>query len=160
MNISLIVAMSQDGVIGKGNKIPWKISEDFKYFKATTMGKPIIMGRKTFESIGRVLPGRTNIIITRKLDYLVKNAIVVNSIGAAFDECKNTPEIMVIGGEEIYKLAMPHANKIYLTTILKDIDGDTRFPTPPGVWYIKDNWVGTESSDEMPYCFSVLEKAL
>jgi len=159
LNVSLIAAMSKNRVIGKNNELIWDIPEDMKWFREKTKGKPVIMGRKTHESIGRLLPKRKNIIITRKLDYSVKDAIVVNSIEKAILECRNAPEIMVIGGGEIYKAALPFVNKIYLTIICKEFDGDTYFPKFDGEdWLEIDVWDGIDSTEELPYSFSILER--
>ncbi|MEQ1721527.1 MAG: dihydrofolate reductase [Nitrosomonas sp.] len=130
--LSLLVAMSKNRVIGKNNQLPWHLPEDLKHFKALTMGHPIIMGRKTYESIGKVLPGRTNIIVTRQKNYVIPSAIVVDSIQSAFaaglkeNSAKN--EAFVIGGEEIFHQALTFSQRIYLTEIQKTFDGDTFFP--------------------------------
>ncbi|MFZ1853179.1 MAG: dihydrofolate reductase [Nitrosomonas sp.] len=130
--LSLLVAMSNNRVIGKNNQLPWYLPEDLKHFKALTMGHPIIMGRKTYESIGKVLPGRTNIIISRMENYVIPGAIVVNSIQDALTAgCEvDTPyeEIFVIGGEEIFRQMLPLSQRIYLTEIQKIFEGDTFFP--------------------------------
>ncbi|MBX7147608.1 dihydrofolate reductase [bacterium] len=128
MTLSLIVAMSANNVIGKNNQIPWHLSEDLKHFKALTMGHPIIMGRKNHESIGRVLPGRTNIIITREPGYQVPGAIVVDSPEKALKQTDLNDEIFIIGGAQIYAEYIEDVEKIYLTLIEKDIDGDVFFP--------------------------------
>lgn len=135
MTISIIVAMSQNRVIGKNNQIPWHISEDLKRFKKITMGHPIVMGRKTFESIGKPLPGRENIVLTKNLNYHPPGVTVVHSFNKVLSRQSTSPEprvpspeIFVIGGAEIYRLAFPHCTKIYLTKILKDAEGNTYFP--------------------------------
>ena len=130
--LSLLVAMSKNRVIGKNNQLPWHLPEDLKHFKALTMGHPIIMGRKTYESIGKVLPGRTNIIVTRQKNYVIPSAIVVDSIQSAFaaglKETSAKNEAFVIGGEEIFHQALTFSQRIYLTEIQKTFDGDTFFP--------------------------------
>lgn len=130
--LSLLVAMSKNRVIGKNNRLPWHLPEDLKHFKALTMGHPIIMGRKTYESIGKVLPGRTNIIVTRQKNYVIPSAIVVDSIQSAFaaglEENSAKNEAFVIGGEEIFHQALTFSRRIYLTEIQKTFDGDTFFP--------------------------------
>ena len=130
--LSLLVAMSKNRVIGKNNQLPWHLPEDLKHFKALTMGHPIIMGRKTYESIGKVLPGRTNIIVTRQKNYVIPSAIVVDSIRSAFaaglEENSAKNEAFVIGGEEIFHQALTFSQRIYLTEIQKAFDGDTFFP--------------------------------
>ena len=138
-NISMIAAMGKNRVIGKDNSLPWHIPEDFKYFKRQTLKKPVIMGRKTYESIGRLLPKRKNIIVTRKLDYAVEGAIIVNSIKDAILLCDPDQEIMIIGGGEIYEAAMPYANKIYLTIIDAEPEGDAHFP------HLGSEWVREET---------------
>ncbi len=130
--LSLLVAMSKNRVIGKNNQLPWHLPEDLKHFKALTMGHPIIMGRKTYESIGKVLPGRINIIVTRQKNYVIPSAIVVDSIqsafAAGFEENSAKNEAFVIGGEEIFHQALAFSQRIYLTEIQKTFDGDTFFP--------------------------------
>ena len=128
MKISIIVAMAANGVIGRDNQLPWHLPADLKHFKQTTMGKPILMGRKTYESIGRPLPGRTNIVITRDTGYRVDGCIVVNSIDAALAAAGEQDEIMVIGGAEFYRQVLPRTDTIYLTRIHDSFDGDTCFP--------------------------------
>lgn len=131
MKISLIAAISTNKVIGRDNKIPWHISEDFKRFKALTMGHPIIMGRKTFESIGKPLPGRTSIVITRDESFSPEGVEVVYSIGEALKIAKKkegSEEIFIIGGGQIYSQSMNLADKLYLTVVEQEIEGDTYFP--------------------------------
>mgnify|MGYP001826231186 FL=1 len=132
--ISLIVAASTNNVIGAKGDLPWRLSADLKRFKALTMGKPIVMGRKTYESIGRPLPGRQNIVITRQDNYAPEGCTVVQSVDAAM-VAANAPEIMIIGGGHIYEAFMPMAERIYLTRVDADIDGDTYFPEISG-----DQW--------------------
>jgi len=128
--IALIVAQAQNRVIGGDNKLLWHIPEDLKRFKALTTGKPIIMGRKTYDSIGRPLPNRTNIVITRQQGWKTDGVTVVNSLEDAFKTAKTlgSEEVMVIGGAEIYKAALPFATSVYLTQIQKAYDGDALFP--------------------------------
>jgi dihydrofolate reductase len=125
--ISLIVAASTNNVIGAKGNLPWRLSADLKRFKALTMGKPIVMGRKTYESIGRPLPGRQNIVITRQDNYAPEGCTVVQSVDAAL-AAADAPEIMIIGGGHIYEAFIPMAERIYLTRVDADIDGDTYFP--------------------------------
>ncbi|GAA0206898.1 type 3 dihydrofolate reductase [Kangiella japonica] len=130
--ISLIVAMANDRVIGKDNKMPWHLPADLKHFKAMTLGKPVIMGRKTHESIGMVLPGRKNIIISRnpnyRSDFHNEHCEVVTSLDAALEIAQSEKEIMIIGGANIYGQMIDQADKLYLTFIDLDVDGDARFP--------------------------------
>ena len=129
MKISLIVAMASNRVIGLNNKMPWHLSADLKKFKKITMGSPILMGRKTHESIGKPLPGRANIIISRNLDYRQEGCLVFNDLKTALDQtCTNAEEIFVIGGSDLYEAILPMADAIYLTLINKVFEGDTFFP--------------------------------
>ncbi len=128
MKISLIVAMASNRVIGLNNKMPWHLSADLKKFKKITMGSPIIMGRKTFESIGRPLPGRRNIIISRNLTYQQDGCRVFHDIKSAIDSCKDCDEVFVIGGSTLYETMLPYAEYLYLTEINKEFTGDTFFP--------------------------------
>ena len=134
MIISLIAALGKNRVIGSDNSIPWKLPADMKRFRELTTGKPVIMGRKTFESIGRPLPNRTNIIITTDKNYKADGCIVVHSVDEALKSAKGS-EIMVIGGAQIYKLFLPKANRMYLTFIDKEFEGDAYFPE-----YDKNEW--------------------
>lgn len=159
-------AMSRNRVIGRNNALPWYLPEDLKYFKRVTMGKPIIMGRKTWESIGRPLPGRTNIVITRSSGYEVPEGVrVVLSLAAALDLAEKIcmihglDEAVVIGGAEIYALALPVANRLYMTQVHAEVDGDAYFPQ-----IILDAWqeLGREDfaasgANPYDYSFVVLE---
>lgn len=134
MKLSLIVAMSENRVIGVDNRLPWHIPEDLKRFKKITSGHPILMGRKTFESIGRVLPNRTNIIISRNREYRVEGAFVCHSLQEGIEFASKAPgsdEVFVIGGGEIFKEALPKADRIYLTTVHWPYEGDAFFPEIP-----------------------------
>src|SRR5688572_13271277 len=126
--ISIIVAMSRNRVIGANGAIPWHLPEELKRFKSVTMGHPIIMGRKTYESIGRLLPGRTTVIVSRQPAYRVPGAIVAHSLGEAIAACNGDDEIFVIGGAEIYAQALARADRIYLTTVETEVAGDATFP--------------------------------
>ncbi len=128
MSLSLIVAVADNGVIGQQNGLPWRLPEDLKRFKALTLGKPIIMGRKTFDSIGKPLPGRTNIVITRQGDLALPGCLVVDSLPAAIAAAGEVAEIMIIGGAEIYHQALPQAQRVYLTQVHAIVDGDATFP--------------------------------
>lgn len=129
MRISLLVAMAENRVIGRDNELPWRLSDDLKHFKALTMGKPIVMGRKTWESIGRPLPGRDNIVVTRDTSYRAEGAVVVNSIEQALEAAGNCEEVMVIGGEEIFRETLERAQRLYLTLVKGEVEGDTWFPS-------------------------------
>lgn len=126
--LTLIAAVARNGVIGKDGTLPWRLPEDLKRFKALTLGHPIIMGRKTWESLGKPLPGRTNIVISRDPGYAAAGAIVVASLDAALAACADADEAFVIGGAEIYALALARADCLQLTELGRDFEGDTYFP--------------------------------
>ncbi|PLT34952.1 dihydrofolate reductase [Bacillus sp. V5-8f] len=127
--ISLLVAMDENRVIGKDNKLPWHLPADLQYFKNVTMGHPIVMGRKTFESIGRILPGRENVIVTRNIEFRPEGVSVLNSIDEVIKLAESTvEEIFVIGGAEIFKEILPVADRLYITEIHHVFAGDTFFP--------------------------------
>ncbi|MDE0754183.1 MAG: type 3 dihydrofolate reductase [Woeseiaceae bacterium] len=129
MKISLIVAASNNNVIGLDGELPWHLSEDLKRFKVTTMGKPMIMGRATFASIGRALPGRKSIVMSQQKAFVAEGCDVASSVEQAIACAGDVDEIMVIGGGKIYELFLPIANRIYLTRVDAHIEGDTFFPT-------------------------------
>ncbi len=131
MIISLIAAMAENRIIGKDGAIPWHIPEDLKRFRELTWGHKIIVGRKTFESIGRPLPGRTTIILTRQLEYRAEGCMVVHDLAAALAACGSADEVFVCGGAEVYREAMPVADRIYLTVVHGSFPGDTLFPEVP-----------------------------
>jgi dihydrofolate reductase len=126
--VSLVVAMARNHVIGRDNTLPWRLPEDLKHFKALTLGKPVLMGRRTFDSIGRPLPGRTNLVLTRDPGWRADGAVVVHSLDEALARSDAAPELAGIGGAEIFRLLMPLATRIYLTRIDADVPGDTVFP--------------------------------
>ena len=128
MKIGLIVAASANGAIGAAGELPWHLPDDFRYFKQVTMGKPIVMGRRTWESIGRPLPGRQNIVVTRQTGFEARGATVVESPEAAVDAVSEVEEVMIIGGGEIYRRFLPIADTVYLTFVDAHVDGDTYFP--------------------------------
>lgn len=129
--IELIAAASENGVIGSGNRLLWRIPEDFAFFKRTTMGAPVIMGRKTWESIGRPLPGRRNIVVTHSPAFCAPGAELARSLEEALESAADAPRIFVIGGAQIYRQAMPFAERIWLTRIGARFEGDAYFPTIP-----------------------------
>jgi len=159
MKISLIAALADNRVIGKDGKMPWHLPEDLKHFKATTMGKPMIMGRKTWESFGgKPLPGRDHIVITRNPSYEAEGATVVPSLDEALSLVEDKEEIMIIGGGEIYTQALPLADRLYLTEIHITPGGDTEFPS-----FDRSAWQETSreahtSADGIAYSFTCLEK--
>ncbi|EGQ7841456.1 type 3 dihydrofolate reductase [Vibrio sp. Vb0937] len=128
MIISMIAAMADNRIIGKDNQMPWHLPADFAWFKRCTMGKPVVMGRKTYESIGRPLPGRLNIVISRDETLKIEGVTTVTSIEQALDVAGDVEEVMIIGGGAIYASCLPMANKLYVTHIEAAIDGDTQFP--------------------------------
>ena len=158
--ISLIVAASRNGVIGANNRLPWHLPADLKRFKQLTMGHPILMGRKTFESIGTPLPGRTNLVITRQKDYQCCGATAAHSIEEALLICENEKEIFVIGGAEIFRQALSFADRIYLTRIEKDFEGDTLlFEIDPKAWSEDSREdFSPNNVDHYAYSFIVLKK--
>lgn len=131
--LTLIVAVADNGVIGREGGLPWRLSEDLRRFKQRTLGRPVVMGRKTWESLGKPLPGRTNIVITRRTDYRidVPGVIVARDLDAAIAAAGDVDEVMIIGGAEIYALALPRADLVELTQVHASVDGDTVFPTLP-----------------------------
>lgn len=126
--VSLIAALAKNRVIGIENRLPWKLPEDLAHFKALTLGHPILMGRKTFESLGRPLPGRRNIVISRNEDYLSAGCEIATSIPAAIDSCAEADEIFFIGGAELYKQVLPLVDRLYLTEVQVEALGDAWFP--------------------------------
>jgi len=140
--VSLVVAMDEQGTIGRDNALPWRLPEDLKRFKAITMGKPILMGRKTFESIGKPLPGRLNLVLTRSQDWRREGVVTVHSIEEALAHAADAPEFAIIGGEEIFRLALPLAKRLYLTEVHARVEGDTVFPP-----FDRSQWREVERSE-------------
>ena len=134
VKLALIAAMARNRVIGRDNAMPWHLPEDLRYFKATTLGKPIVMGRKTFDSLGRPLPGRTNIVVSRQPDFTLEGAQVFASIDAALSAARQqaqadgVDEVMLIGGDNLYRQTLERADRIYLTRIESEPEGDAWFP--------------------------------
>ena len=128
MTISLVVAAARNNVIGSEGELPWHLPDDLRHFKRLTTGKPVIMGRRTFESIGRPLPNRRNIVMTRQAGYAAQGCEVVSSVNEALDLVRGADEVMIIGGGQVYRDFLPHADRIYLTRVLADVEGDTYFP--------------------------------
>lgn len=126
--LSVIAAVADNQAIGLDNGLPWHLPEDLKHFRSLTMGHHIIMGRKTYESLGRLLPGRTTVIVTRQKDYCVEGAIMAGSLEEAVSHCGNDEEVFVIGGAEIYKVALPAADRLYLTEVHGEFPADAFFP--------------------------------
>ncbi len=133
--LSIIVAYAKDRVIGVNNTLPWHLPEDLKRFKALTMGHHIIMGRKTYDSLGRLLPGRTTVIVTRNPDFQVEGAVVVDSLEAAINACDGDDEAFLVGGAELYQAGLGLADKLYITEIDASFKGDAHFPLiDPSNW--------------------------
>lgn len=126
--LSIIVAVADNGVIGSGNQLPWRLPDDLKRFKALSLGKPIVMGRKTFDSIGRPLPGRLNIVISRQPGLEIPGCTVVTSIDEAIAAAQPAPEIVIVGGADIYRQVLPQVRVIHLTRVHANVDGDVVFP--------------------------------
>ncbi len=164
LRLSLLVAMAKNRVIGRNNQLPWHLSADLKHFKFLTMGQTIVMGRKTFESIGKPLPGRANIIITRQTGYEVPGATVVNSLEDALLICEETSvgnsENFIIGGEKLYRQTLKLCQRIYITEIQRDFEGDVYFPE-----FDLTDWEETQrdkhisdSDDRLEFHFVVLDR--
>jgi dihydrofolate reductase len=165
--VALVAAVAENGVIGNQGRMPWRIPSELRHFRRTTMGKPLIMGRKTFAAFPKPLDGRDNIVLTHNRDYAPKGAIAVESIEQALKiatDCavaRAAEEIMVIGGAEVYSLMLPHAHRLYLTRVHAEPDGDVHFPSLD-----LSSWSEAESSyhpradtDEHDYTITVLERA-
>ena len=160
MKLSLIAALSSNRVIGVDSRMPWHLSADLKRFKAITWGKPILMGRKTHESIGRPLPGRINIVLTTDPDYLAAGCFVAHSLDEAMALAGESDELMVIGGASLYERFLPEADQLYLTLIGREFEGDTYFPA-----FSLEDWrelesetVAEDPSVDFAYRFVVLER--
>ena len=156
--ISLIWAMDENRVIGYHNQLPWRLPEDLKFFKRVTMGHPIAMGRKTYDSIGKPLPGRENIVITRDENYDPEGCTVMHSIEEMLDYAagNNSEEIFVIGGAEIFKEVLPEADKLYLTMIHHRFEGDTFFPVfDIEKWELESREIGLKN-EKNPYDYEFL----
>ncbi len=158
--LSLIVAMAKNRVIGADGKIPWHLPNELQLFKRVTMGHHIVMGRKTYESIGRLLPGRTTVIVTRQKDYSVPGALVAHSLDEALARSAGDPEIFIIGGGELYRAAMPLADRIYLTVVDAEPAGDTRMPEfDPEQWrLVSTETFGKDERHAHDYRFEVHDR--
>lgn len=160
MKLSLIVAMATNHTIGINNQMPWRLSADLKKFKQITMGQPIIMGRKTFESIGHPLPGRQNIIISRDPHYQQTDCLVFNDLDNALQSCANKAEVFIIGGATLYAATLARADRLYITKIKQNFDGDTWFPEiNPELWQeVAREDINDDSSVDFSYSFIVYKK--
>jgi dihydrofolate reductase len=147
MPVNLIVAMAKNRVIGIDNKMPWHLPADFAWFKKNTLGHPVIMGRKTFESIGKPLPGRRNIVVSRNREWRADGCDVFISLDAALASCTSSEEIFVIGGATLYSEALPVADRLYITEVNVALEGDTFFPElESGAWH--EQWRERRAADE------------
>jgi dihydrofolate reductase len=164
--LSLIAALGENRVIGVDNSMPWHLPGDFKYFKATTLGKPIIMGRKTWDSLGRPLPGRLNIVVSRQADLVLEGAEVYPSLEAAVVRAEEwakeqgVDELMLIGGAQLYAQGLAQADRLYLTRVALSPEGDAWFPEfDSGQWKLVSNIENPAVDDKPAYNFEVWEKA-
>ena len=158
--LSIIVAISANNAIGKDNQLLWHLPADLKHFKEITSGHTIIMGRKTYESIGKPLPNRRNIVITRQEDLTIAGVEIVHSLADAVTLCEKDLELFIIGGAEIYQHALPETNRIYLTTVHKDYDADVFFPqlTVNDWTTVNQEYHETDEKNSVAYTFSTLER--
>jgi dihydrofolate reductase len=152
--IAIIVAAAENGAIGSDNRLPWHLPDDLKRFKALSLGKPVVMGRRTFDSIGRPLPGRTNIVVSRQAGLAIEGVLVVQSLDAALAAAGSVPEIVVIGGAEIFRQVLPRTDTIHLTRVHAPVAGDVFFPElDPAQW--REAAVEHHAADERhQYAFS------
>lgn len=154
--LSIIVAIAQNNTIGIKNQMPWHIPEDFQHFKKTTMGHTIAMGENTFRSLGRPLPGRKNVVLTDKQDYQAPGCTIIHSLEDLIALGKSDEEIFIIGGAMVYKQMLPHVDKLYLTYVKKDFEGDTFFPTidfENDFEIIEKSQVAVSEKQNLPYQF-------
>ncbi len=158
--ISIIVAMAENRVIGRNNDLPWRLPADLQHFKALTVGKPIIMGRKTWESLPGLLPDRPHIIVTSDPNYRAEGCRVVHTLDEAVSAAGDVPEVMVIGGAMLYGEAIPRAARIYLTEVHAEVEGDVHFPAfPRNEWLERERErFSPDDKNALPYSFVVLER--
>jgi dihydrofolate reductase len=156
MRLSIVVAMAANRVIGRDNQLPWHLPADLKHFKQLTTGKPILMGRKTWESIGRPLPERTNIVITRDTGYTAAGCVVVHSFDAALRAAGHNDEVMVIGGSELYRQVLPQVTTIYLTRVHAEIEGDAVFPEIDASEWREVERTDCEPDEKNAYAYSFI----
>jgi dihydrofolate reductase len=161
LKISFVVAVAENGVIGRDNGLPWRLPADLKHFKEVTMGKPVLMGRKTRDSIGRPLPGRHNVVVSRQSGLAIAGCTVVATVDRALDLIRENSELMVIGGAEIFNLLLPRADSVYLTRVHAHVKGDVFLPE------LGDNWVersreyhAADERNEYAYSFVLLERSV
>jgi dihydrofolate reductase len=155
--LELVVAVSENDVIGRDNRLPWHLPADLRHFKSLTFGRPILMGRKTYESIGKALPGRTNIVLSRSAGFAPHDCSVVKTLDEARSAAAAQPSLMVIGGAEIYRLSLPLASRIHLTLVHTQImDGDTVFPAWRGAQWVQTQCERHEPDDKNAYAYSFI----
>jgi dihydrofolate reductase len=157
--IHLVAAVASNGVIGARGKLPWRLPEDLKHFKTLTFGHPVIMGRRTWDSLGKPLPGRENIVVTRDRAFGAPGASVAASLEAALALCADSPVAFVIGGGELYAAALPCADVVTLTEIQRDFEGDARFPEFDRAAWRECERIGRSTSDGMRYDFVRYERS-
>ncbi len=157
MILSLIAAMSKNNVIGKDNKLLWNMPEDMKHFKKLTTGNTVIMGRKTYESMGKPLPNRRNLIVTRQDGYYAEGCQIFHTLQEAIDDCIGEEESFIIGGAEIYLQSLPAADRLYLTRIDKEFEGDTRFPDFSLSEWRLTKYIRHHADEKNPYAYSFSE---
>nr|WP_298728812.1 type 3 dihydrofolate reductase [uncultured Steroidobacter sp.] len=160
--LSIIVAVADNGVIGSGNQLPWRLPDDLKRFKALSLGKPIVMGRKTFDSIGRPLPGRLNIVISRRSGLEIPGCRVVTSIDEALAAAQPAPEIVIVGGADIYRQVLPSVQVIHLTRVHANVAGDVVFPElQPHEWReVAKEYHPADERHAHAFTFSTLERVV
>lgn len=157
--ISLLVAHDPNRVIGANNDLPWHIPEDLAYFKKMTMGKAMVMGRKTYESIGKPLPGRLNIVVTRNKDFSAEGVVVVHDLHEAIEQAKEYhDEVMIIGGSEIFRLTLGMADRLYITFIQQAFSGNTYFPAYSDDWKLISTSEEKKSKEGTPFSFLIYER--
>jgi dihydrofolate reductase len=161
MQVSLIAAVAENGVIGRDGKLPWHLPDDFRWFKAQTLGKPVVMGRKTWESLGRALPGRHNIVLTRQSGYAAPGTTVVHTAEAALGAAGDAEEVMVIGGGDVFEMFLPRAARVYLTRVDAVVEGDAWFPElDADDWrLVSRKYHGTDARHGYEFEFCVYERA-
>lgn len=159
MRLSLIVAVARNGVIGRDNELPWRLSADLRHFKRLTTGHPIVMGRRTWESIGRPLPGRRNVVLSRDPAFAAEGVEVFRGLEQALEALQGAEEVFVIGGAAIYAMALPRADRVYLTRVEAEVEGDTRFPDlDPAHWRrVAREEHRADERNELPYSFEIWE---
>lgn len=153
-NLSLIAAVSENGVIGRDNQLPWRLPADLAHFKRLTIGKPIIMGRRTWESLPGLLPHRTHIVITRDREYRAEGGHVVHSVEEAINLAGDAEEMMVVGGANLYRQALPLCSRMYLTFVHDTIEGDTRFPDYEAAAWCEESRERHEPDDRNRHAYS------